>query len=70
MKYAVCVSPHKNQMPLRLGSDPKYSVPFFSKSAYPFMIPLYSFIYGVVEEIKEECWFDLEKFDGEDLFKN
>lgn len=34
------------------------------------MIPLSSFIYGVVEEIKEECWFDLEKFDGEDLFKN
>lgn len=69
MKYAVCGSPHKNQMPLPLGSDPKYSVPFFSKSAHPFMIPLSSFIYGVVEEKKGECWLDLEEFDGEDLFK-
>lgn len=29
-------------------------------------LPLY---FGVVEEKMEECWFDLEEFDGEDLFK-
>lgn len=43
---------------------------YFSQSLhihlwFPFL-PLY---FGVVEEKMEECWFDLEEFGGEDLFK-